>query len=205
LSGEHGRIEWLAGYRYLRLREELLAHSAIVVTEANSPVPVGTRFDLSDRFETWNEFHGGDIGLQWWTLAGGWTLEVVTKVAVGGLSRIVAINGDTVTQTPDDDVTWHPGGLLALSSNSGRHRSTCFTAAPELSLKLRRQMTRHLIFTVGYSLLVVDRVVRTGDHIDLAVNPSQLNGEELTGLPRPAALMNDSTLWLHGLTLGLEW
>ncbi len=205
LSGDLGRIEWLAGYRYMRLRETLLAHSTTIVTEAHGPVPAGTLFDMSDRFETWNEFHGGDVGLQWWTQAHGWTLEILTKVSLGGLSRIVSINGETVTQTPADDMVWQPGGLLAQPSNIGRRRSTCFTAAPELSLKLRRQVTRHLIFTVGYSLLAVDRVARTGDQLDLAVNPSQFHGGALIGPPRPAAWMNDSTLWLHGLTLGLEW
>ena len=29
----------------------------------------------------------GDLGLQWWTQTCGWTLEVVTKVALGGIAR----------------------------------------------------------------------------------------------------------------------
>jgi hypothetical protein len=76
---------------------------------------------------------------------------------------------------------------------------------PELSIKLRRQLTHHLILTVGYSLVVVDNVVRTGDQLDLVINPTQINGGTLSGAARPAVLMNDSTLWLHGLNVGLEW
>lgn len=205
LRGAYGRIEWLAGYRYLRLREALAGRSASMITELNGPVLPGTLQEISDRFETWNEFHGGDLGLEWWTETHGWTVELVTKVALGELSRIVSVTGETVTQAPDGTVTWQPGGLLALPTNQGRHRATCFTAVPELSLQARRQLTRHLVFTVGYSLLVVDRVVRTGDQLDLTINPSQRDGGPLVGVPRPAAPLRDSTLWLHGLTLGLEW
>ena len=76
---------------------------------------------------------------------------------------------------------------------------------PELSIKLRRQLTHHLILTVGYSLIVVDHVVRTGDQLDLVVNPTQINGGTLARCACPAVLMNDSTLWLHGFNVGLEW
>ena len=87
----------------------------------------------------------------------------------------------------------------------GRHHSSCFTTAPELSIKLRRQLSRYLILTLGYSVMVVDNVVRTGDQLDLVINPTQLNGGTFSGVPRPAALMNDSQLWLQGFSVGLEW
>jgi hypothetical protein len=166
---------------------------------------VGTTFDILEDVSTWNEFHGGDLGVQWWTHARGWTLEVVTKIAIGGVARTVEINGDTLIESPGDSPVLVPGGLLALPTNIGRHQSCRVATVPELSIKLRRQLTHHLILTVGYSLVVVDNVVRTGDQLDLVINPTQINGGTLSGAARPAVLMNDSTLWLHGLNVGLEW
>jgi hypothetical protein len=203
LRGSRGRVEWLAGYRYFQLQELLAAQEAWVVTGPGDGV--GTTFDILEDVSTWNEFHGGDLGVQWWTHARGWTLEVVTKIAIGGVARTVEINGDTLIESPGDSPVLVPGGLLALPTNIGRHQSCRFATVPELSIKLRRQLTHHLILTVGYSLVVVDNVVRTGDQLDLVINPTQINGGTLSGAARPAVLMNDSTLWLHGLNVGLEW
>ena len=147
-----------------------------------------------------------DLGLQWWTHLHGWTVEVVTKVAIGGMSRTVDIGGETITDPPgNSDATVSAGGLLALPTNMGRHHSSCFATVPELSIKLRRQLSRYLILTLGYSVVVVDNVVRTGDQLDLVVNPTQIDGGALSGVPRPAVLMNDSQLWLQGFNIGLEW
>jgi hypothetical protein len=205
LCGSRGRLEWLAGYRYLQLQERLAAYEALVVTDPGGSVTVGTTFDILEEMSTWNEFHGGDLGVQWWTEAHGWTLEVATKIALGGIARTVQIGGDTLVNSPGDSPVLVPGGLLALPTNIGRHHSSRFSAVPELSVTFRRPLTPHFILTVGYSLIVADHVVRTGDQLDLAVNPTQLGGGTLAGAARPAVLMNDSTLWLHGFNVGLEW
>jgi len=60
-------------------------HEALVVTDPGGSVTVGTTFDILEEMSTWNEFHGGDLGLQWWTHAHGWTVEVLTKIAVAAL------------------------------------------------------------------------------------------------------------------------
>jgi hypothetical protein len=205
LRGEGGRIEWLAGYRYVELQEELLAHEIVVSTDPGGVVPRGTTFDIFEDVSTWNEFHGGDVGLQWWTHVRGWTVEATTKIALGGLARTVEIGGETITESPGDPATIAAGGLLALPTNMGRHQSCRFATVPELSIKLRRQLSRYLILTLGYSVVVVDNVVRTGDQLDLAVNPTQINGGALSGPARPTVLMNDSRLWLQGFNIGLEW
>ncbi|MHB0959984.1 MAG: BBP7 family outer membrane beta-barrel protein [Pirellulaceae bacterium] len=205
LRGERGRLEWLAGYRYLQLQEELLAYESLVSTDPGGVIPLGTTFDIFEDVSTWNEFHGGDIGLQWWTHLRGWTVETTAKVAIGGWARSVEIRGETLTDSPGDEARLSAGGLLALPTNLGRHQSSSFSMAPELSIKVRRQLSRFLVLTLGYSVLVVDNVVRTGDQLDLVVNPTQINGGPLSGVPRPAVLMNDSRLWLQGFNIGLEW
>jgi len=205
LCGPRGRIEWLAGYRYLQLQERWSAHEQLVVTEAGGDVALGTSFDILEGLSTWNEFHGGDLGLQWWTQVGGCTLEVVSKLAIGGMARTVEYGGDTLIETPNGSSVVAPGGLLIMPTNFGRHRTCRFSTVPELTVRLRRQISRQLVLTVGYSLVVVDHAVRSGDQLDLVVNPTQFNGGPLSGPARPTVPMNDSTLWLHGLTVGLEW
>ena len=205
LSGERARIDWLFGYRYMELQEQLSVHENLISIDPGGVVAAGTGFDLFEQVGTWNEFHGGDLGLQLWTEMHGWTVELKSKLALGGITRAVEFGGDTLVLPPGDFQSVSSGGLLVLPTNLGRHHSSRFSALPELSVKLRRQVTRNMILTLGYSLMVLDHVVRTGDQLDLVVNPTQLGNGVLTGAARPTVLMNDSTLWLHGFTLGLEW
>ncbi len=199
------RLDWLAGYRYAQFREELLVAESLESGDPAASVPVGTLFDVSERFATWNEFHGADLGLQLWTDIGRWTVELLAKVAIGGNMRTVEINGSTLVVPPGSAASLTAGGLYALPTNMGRHQSTRFTAIPEVGIRVRRRLSHSFIFTAGYSVLVMDRVARSGEQIDVAVNPSQMGNGALAGLPRPQPLMGDSTLWIHGFQVGLEW
>ncbi|MFO7903571.1 MAG: BBP7 family outer membrane beta-barrel protein [Pirellulaceae bacterium] len=194
------RLDWLAGYRYAQLQEQLLVRDQLVLIETG-----GTRIERFDDFRTWNEFHGADMGLQLWTHANGWTVEVLAKVALGAVARTVEIDGETYTLSPDGNPSLTPGGLLAMPTNMGRFHSSQFSMMPELTIRFRRPISRFFTFTMGYTILAVDNTARTGDQIDLALNPSQFAGGTLTGSPRPRMPMNDSTLWVQGLSVGLEW
>jgi hypothetical protein len=205
LFGDGGRLEWLAGYRYLQLQEDLFVDELVTSTDAGGLVPAGTVFEIHDEFRVSNEFHGGDIGLQWWSCLHGWNLEVTSKVALGGLTRSADIYGSTLIDVAGGPTIQTAGGLLALPTNMGSHDSCRFVAVPELNVKVRRQLSRFFVLTLGYSVLFVDQVARVGDAVDLAVNPSQLNGGILTGEPRPTYALRGSQLWLHGLQVGLEW
>ncbi len=173
LRGEHARIDWLAGYRYAQLQEELYVSENLISTDLAGPVAAGTTFDLLDRFATWNEFHGADLGLQLWTHAHGWTVEVLGKIAIGSVARTIEINGETLTITPDNTDSFSSGGLLAMPTNMGRHQSCRFSAMPELTIRLRRPLSRFFTLSLGYTVMAVDHVVRTGDQLDLTVNPTQ--------------------------------
>ncbi len=205
LRHEDARLDWLAGYRYARLREELYASEHLISTELGGPIAFGTTFDVLDEFRTRNEFHGGDLGLQLWTHMHGWTVEVLGKVAVGAVARTVEINGSTLVEPGVGDASLTSGGLLTAPTNIGRYQSCRFSALPELTIRFRRPISRFFTFSVGYTAMLLDHVVRTGDQLDVVVNPTQLGNGVLAGPPRPTVLMNDSTLWVHGLTIGLEW
>lgn len=205
LCGDNARVDWMTGYRYAQLRERLLVEEFLVARDPLGPNPVDTTFDLFDDFRTWNEFHGADMGLQLWTHAHGWTIEVTGKLALGALIRTVEVDGATFVEPPVGSPSLAPGGLLALPTNMGRFQSSRFSVLPEFTIRLRRPISHFFTFTVGYSALVLNNVVRTGDQIDLVVNPSQLGNGALIGAARPTTLMKDSTVWVHGVTLGLEW
>ncbi len=203
--GPKGRIDWLVGYRYMRLQEELLIGEQLEARDPAGNVPIGTLIDVGDRFATWNEFHGVDLGLQYWTRRGPWTAELTTKLAIGGVSRFVDVEGYTVVDPPGDFPTVYSGGLLALPSNMGRHHSTQFSMLPELRIKLRRRLTHSCILTLGYNLTLLGHVLRTGDQLDLAVNTTQLSGGALIGSARPRVPFRDQTLWVQGFNIGLQW
>ena len=199
------RVDWLAGYRYAQFQERLLIKEFLVSTDPEGEEEVGTAFDLFDDFRTWNEFHGADLGLQLWTRVHGWTLEVLGKVALGAVVRTVTIDGETYEIPPDGDPSLTVGGLLALPTNIGHHHSSQFSVLPELTVRLRRPISRFFTFTCGYTVLLVPNVMRTGDQVDLALNPTQIGGGTLVGAARPAVPLKDTTVWVHGFTVGLEW
>ncbi len=205
LRHEDARIDWLAGYRYARLREELYARENLVSSDPIGPIAIGTTLEVLDEFRTRNEFHGGDLGLQLWTHTHGWTVEVLGKIAVGAVTRTVESSGGTLVVSPIGDVSLTSGGLFAAPTNIGRYQSCRFSALPELTIRFRRPISRFFTLSVGYTAMVLDHVVRTGDQLDTVVNPTQLGNGVLAGPPRPSVLMNDSTLWVHGFTVGLEW
>ncbi len=202
---DNGRVDWLAGYRYIRLQEDLFIGESLLSVNPGGSAAVGTEIDLFDEFRTWNEFHGGDLGLQLWTGGHGWTVEVLGKLAVGTVARTVEINGATLVVPPVGSESLTSGGLYTAPTNIGRFRSCRFSASPELTIRLRRPISRFFTLSLGYTATILDHVVRTGDQIDTVVNPTQLGGGAPVGPPRPTALMHDSTLWVHGFTMGLEW
>ena len=79
------RVDVLAGYRYLRLTDNLTIGEDLVSTNSNNPnfVPVGTSLVVTDQFGTTNNFHGFDIGLSGEIQRGRWAFGWLTKVAVG--------------------------------------------------------------------------------------------------------------------------
>jgi hypothetical protein len=47
-------------------------------------------------------------------------------------------------------------------------------------------------------------VLRPGDQVDLTVNTTQIAGLPLVGPARPAATLDETTIWLQGVTTGLD-
>jgi hypothetical protein len=199
------RIDGLAGYRFLNLREQLHITDNFTSTDPASTVAVGTNVNVNDNFETTNYFHGAEVGVAAVWGSGPLSLETVLKLAVGGDNHRLVINGFTTTTTPGATAVVTPGGLLAQPGNSGRTNGTDWTLVPEGALNLRWDVNSNIRLTAGYTFLWWDSVVRPGDQIDTVVNRTGLSGGTQTGENRPILITTTSGMWVQGIQVGLTF
>jgi hypothetical protein len=214
LRGTRGFIDGLVGYRYFRFWEGLMVREDLVSTDAAGPLAVGTQIDVSDRFRTENDLHAVELGVLLGLERNGWLFDITTKVALGDLRQQLTVGGLTRVAEPGVAAVTTPGGLLALPSNSGHSADHQFVAMPELDVRLAYVAYEVIELSVGYNLIIVGNVLRTGAQIDRAISPSQLaslplaRGGGAAGQPRPPVpVFHDMTMWMHGITFGaqLRW
>jgi hypothetical protein len=194
------RVDLLGGYRCLHLHEGVALSETEIGTGPNSPVPVGTRIDLTDSFGTRNDFNGGELGAEAELRDGRCFVDLLGKVAVGATDETAGIAGISSSNSRPTLT----GGLLALPTNIG-HFSTCrFAVVPEGELRVGYRLTDNVRVSLGYTFIYWSRVARPGNQIDLAVNPTQLPPGTLVGQPRPAFSFHESDFWAQGIDLGVE-
>ena len=117
------RRDLLVGFRYLHFSDRLTINEDLMPLD---PIFVpGTQINLTDEFRTSNNFYGLKLGLALERYRGPWSLEARPQVSVGLLDRWTRIRGETVFSVPGVPTQQLPGGLYALSSNSG---DRCFHA-----------------------------------------------------------------------------
>ena len=208
VHGEDGRIDLLLGYRFQRLTDGLQINDL----SSNTTGDIKTTANVSDTFHTVNDFNGSVIGLSTRWHRTRWSLDTALKLGIGETHSQVFIGGVTDLATTRvstgaaiSDVRY-PGGLLALTSNSGYHDSEQFSVMPEISFTLGYDLTPRLRATAGYTLLYWSAVARPGDQIDLNVDTTQLPGpnQVATG-NKPVFDLHTSELWAQGVNLGLDF
>ena len=203
------RVDLLAGYRYLRLTDNLAINEDLVSTDPKNPngVPLGTALAISDQFCTSNDFHGFDLGVAGEIQRGRWVFGWLAQVALGATIEEVDINGNTRVTVPGAAPVNNVGGLLALQSNIGTYNRDRFAVVPELGLWVGYQITPRLRFITGYNFLFWSEVVRPGNQIDTTVNPNLLPpvNNPVAGPLRPAANIQGTSFWAQGITLGLQF
>lgn len=197
------RVDLIAGFRYYRFNDNIGISERLVSTDLTSGVPVGTQINVNDSFRTLNSFYGGEFGLMFDRYRGRWLFEAAAKVALGSTQQIVAINGDTNVSFGGQSASG-TGGILALSSNIGRHKHSSFSAIPQVSTRLGWRATERLTLLVGYTCIYWDQLARAGEQIDTTVNPNLFPGATGGGPNRPAFHLNLSDLFLQGITIGGE-
>jgi hypothetical protein len=198
--GGGSRLDFLFGYRYLRLKDRVGIREDLVTDDV---IPVD--FDVSDRFSSRNTFHGLDLGVKWESNWQRWSWEMLGKIALGSTRQKVGVNGNTVRSASGVEVS-DVGGLLATETNIGSRASNEFAVVPELGVTVGYDLTRNLRATLGYSFIYWSQVVRAGDQIDLDVNPDFVPPVEppIAGASRPRRLFNDTDYWVQGFNVGLD-
>jgi putative beta barrel porin BBP7 len=204
------RVSLIGGFRYLDLDEDLtITERLTVLPSAPAPLIPGSTFTVTDRFETRNQFYGGQVGArgEWWR--GAWYAGLFAKVALGVTHQEIRATGTTDFTLPGGAVITQPGGLLVQASNAGVRERDRFSVIPEVGFNVGRQLTERIRVFAGYSFLYWSSVVRPGDQIDPGVNLSQLPTPAgpgvLVGPARPAPLFRESSLWAHGLNAGVAF
>jgi hypothetical protein len=199
------RLDFLAGYRFLSLSDDLNVYEDLTSTDPTSTrVPVGTRLQVADNFSTRNQFHGGQVGLAGEFREGRFFVNGEGTIAFGQTFTTVDINGGTAITVPGTPTRVFPGGLLALPTNMGHYTSSDFAVVPQVGLNAGFQLSEHLRAHVGYTFIYWSRVARAADQIDTAINPTQLPPGTLAGVARPAFELHTTDFWAQGINFGVE-
>lgn len=196
------QTDLLLGYRMAELADSVRIEEN---TTALQTAIAGTRISLVDQFNTRNDFHGAELGfIMQRQLNGCWSWDVTAKGAIGQMRSAIGITGSTRTTPSGGTSTFSDAGLLVQDTNSGSRSRNDMAGLGEFSFNLQRDFASGWRGNLGYSFLMVGNVLRAGDQIDTRVNTTQIPPGTLTGDPFPAVPYASSTLWVHGLQIGLE-
>jgi uncharacterized protein YraI len=196
------RFFLVGGYRFFNVDESLF-----VASTSTPPIETtlaGTRVMVSDYFATSNIFNGGDVGLGTELRLRRWWFGGETRVALGNMQETLTVDGATAAIAGPFKAQY-VGGLLTQASNIGSFTSNHFAVIPSVDLKLGYQVFPAMRLTVGYNFTWVSRVIRPGAQVDTTVNTSQIAGGTLVGPAHPQNTFSQSSLWLQGVTGGLEF
>jgi hypothetical protein len=182
-SYDNSRMYLLAGYQYARLNEELMISDSTTIT-ATTNVQM-----ITDRFDTRNEFHAGEIGIAYECFYDCWQFDVLAKVGFGRMKQSVSIAGTT---TNNGVPVAPPVGLLALD-NQGEFTQNKFAVSPEIGATASYFLNDNIQLSFGYSFIYWSSVAQAGDHIPMNLN-----------VPSPFAF-NDKSYWVHGLNAGIDF
>ncbi|MFN4257733.1 MAG: BBP7 family outer membrane beta-barrel protein [Gemmataceae bacterium] len=204
------RIDGIAGFRYVQLDDKLHIGERVVVSPATIEPRSGSTIVAIDQFDTRNRFYGGQLGVLAECRHGNWVFDMRLKVALGETQQYIDIVGNQVETTATGQVQRFTGGLLALSSNVGRHRRNEFSVIPELGIHIGYQFTPNIRANMGYTFLYWSSVVRPGDQIDLTLDSNLIPVFNPPNVPpvfpsRPIVPFKRTDFWAQGLNFGLEF
>jgi hypothetical protein len=203
------RMDALAGFRYLRLRETY----AFETDSPNIPPQPADVFRTRDEFDAINNFFGLQVGAR---ARGDWGpvfLGGLVKVAVGAMVQSVDIDGQLVTNNFNGfgAPQTFAGGYFAQPTNIGNHTRHVISVVPEAGLTLGYRITPQLSVFSGYTFLYASNVVRAPQQVNRQINPTgatAISGnppQNLVGPAQPAFKFNSSDFWAQGLNVGLAY
>ncbi len=202
------RTDLLVGFRYYNLSDAVGIHENLITSVPDPTHPTATNnatFDIHDNFHARNDFYGSEVGLRTELYRGRWSLDILTKIAMGNTHQVVTIGGQTMVTAPDQTPQIYNAGTLALATNSGTFNRDSFTLIPQLGVEVGFQVNCHWRAYVGYDILYWGSVVQAGEQIDLNVDPRNIPPAQAGGLPFPAFPGRTSSFSAQGINVGTEF
>ncbi len=196
------RVDMVGGYTFNNLKNSVSLHTQSTNLFTGDLIPNGTVFTTDDLFETKNVFNGGHLGVLSTVVRSRVSLSTLTKVSFGNMRQTGSISGSTVVEVPGDPAASFAGGLFAQQSNIGSYSRDTFAFIPELGLKLGYSVHENLQLTVGYTFMMWSSVGLAGEQMDSSLDLTQVGNAPGT---RPAPILSDSSFWMQGVDLGLNW
>ena len=194
------RLDFLWGYRYLSLQDNL------TITDTSTSTALNATASTIDQFLVSNEFNGFELGFKGQFRRERWSMDLLMKLGLGDMHSVVGIGGRTTTTTPTSAIpTASLGGLLAQPTNMGQYEQDQFAVVPELGMRVHYDLTPRMEASVGYTMLYVSKVVRAAEQVDPSINDTQFGGGTLTGLARPAFNLMTNDFWAQGIDVGLQY
>jgi len=209
-------LNFLMGYRYFELRENLNVTTRGTVLAGNTLAYAGTAIgadttvELQDRFGAFNKFHGGQVGMQSQFTSGRWYVGLTGKVAFGLTNQLTEVDGSTAALNPIDSTNSSTqGGLFANASNIGSYRQDNFGILTDVNATFGFNFTSWLTGTVGYNFIHLSSVARPGNLYSGRVDPSlvPLSATYGTSAAGPAERFSyrQDDFFTHGLNFGLNF
>jgi hypothetical protein len=177
---DHLFVSLLAGFRYLRLEEDLSVNQ-------RTNVGMGGSFSAHDFVGDDDTFYGGQVGLSSGLLLGRVYIGASARAALGVTQQLGRFEGATVTTIPGVSSTVGP----ALLVTPGRRFDDDLTYVGEGQLEFGYQLTPHVSAMLGWNLLYWNRVARPGDQLSNVINRTP--GQDLVS----------TSFWSQGLTATL--
>jgi hypothetical protein len=199
------RFDFLLGYRYMTLNDGVNVHENLNSLLVQAPGNI----QVNDSFVSQNQFHGVEIGTRMQKYRGRWSMDLLSKVAIGNVNQVVVINGATAITPPGGPTQTFQGGLLAQTTNIGRYSRNDLGFIPELGANLGYQLTPRLRATFGYTFMYWGNVARAGEQIDFNVNSNYLARKPVPSVPfgdprHPLFAFNENSFWAQGISTGLD-
>lgn len=204
-------VVFLVGFRYWNFDEDLTFFVDSPYIDNAEDV-----FNFTDKFNVQNNFYGGQLGISFDYFSNCFFFNIKGKVALGADYTNLNIHGNFLTNlynTPSSTGTpvEYVGGAFALPTNIGGHKKTFFSVIPEVNVNLGYEVMDNLRLQIGYTFLYVSKMMWATNQIDRDINPTQsvLISDDpdatLVGTASPTALSKTDSLWVQGVSVGLEY
>ena len=191
------------GLRWSQLDERLAVHEDLFVVLP--PTDAGTRITVDDSFATSNEFVGGELGfiVDWERRR--WSLELLSRIAIGTTRQRVYQRIDHQHAAGSRYESFPGFGLLAQPSNVGAYERDEFSVIPEIGVTARVLRHRSVAADRRIHAAVLDERRSAGrpDRLRRQQRVSRSAGANPAAsiLKRPLFAFDDTDIWAQGLQL----